>query len=475
MKINIYITLAFTAAVLLAGCGKDFLTEEPKLTQSDALTLSTFEGLDKSMAGSYAPLASIDWYGGDFILSNEIRTMNGKRWFDIKKYNSGRYDNDYKLVFTSESTSGVWGLAYYITNSVNSVFEHLDKVSGDEKAKNNIKAEGLFLRALSLFDAVRTYAQPYGFTADASHLGVPIVLNVDPLAKPARSTVKEVYDRIIADLTEAEKIIDPKYVRAGLKDDAASVRLEAIQALLSRVYLYSNQWQKAADYATKVIDSGKFKMWEADKVAKIYQEDVPKGGEVIFEVYMNTSQTYGTGNLGVWGLTWYDGYGDCGASNDLKALYEGDDVRSKLVVSDKDGIALFTKKYAGKGMASIDANNVIVLRLSEMYLNRAEASLHGATTPSSAANDIKAVASKRNATPSSASLEGVYTERNKELAWEGHLWFDLARTGRSMTRVDVTEPNIPTLLKAKDFRWAMPIPKGEFGVNENLVQNEGYK
>ena len=69
-----YIIIAFAAALAFVSCGKNFLEEVPKLSQSDVLTLSTFEGLDMATSGAYAPLASNNWYGADFILSNEMQT-----------------------------------------------------------------------------------------------------------------------------------------------------------------------------------------------------------------------------------------------------------------------------------------------------------------------------------------------------------------------------------------------------------------
>ena len=476
-------TIALAAVALLSSCSKDFLTKEPALAQSDVLTLSTFEGIDKAVAGAYAPLASTSWYCGDFILSNEMRTMNGKRWVQFTRYNSGRYLEDYSVNFTATNTSGVWSYGYYVILSANSAIAALDNVEAPEQDKNNVKAEALFLRALSHFDLVRTFAQPYNYTADASHLGVPVVLTVDSEAKPERSTVKVVYQQIIDDLLEAEKIIDPAYSRKGVTDATASANINSIRALLSRVYLYSEQWQKAADYATLVINSGKYKMWTPDQVASIkdgefssvFNQDVPAEGEVIFEVYENLSQSYGGGNENVCGMTSFNGYGDCGASKDLLNLYEPKDVRGLLVMPDYDGNALFTMKYFGKGLSSIDANNTIVLRLSEMYLNRAEALINGASIPGATAlGDLETVAKNRNASVQPATKSGVYTERAKELAWEGHLWFDLARTGRAMTRKDVSGTQVPTRIEPKDYRWAMPIPDREFTVNKNLVQNDGY-
>jgi len=479
MKRYIYAIMA--AVLVLSGCGKDFLERAPKLSQSDVLTLSTFAGADLATAGAYGPLASTSWYGANFILANEMATANGKRWGVIfEDYESGRYKDEYSVLYTPNNTSPLWSAAYYVISAANNVLNACESKAevyakeASEQDINNIKAECLFLRAFAHFDLVRTYAMPYNFTQGAAHLGVPYVYVSDSEAKPARETVAKVYENIIADLLEAESLIDPSYVRAGVKDKKAAVTLEAIQAMLARVYLYSEQWQNAADYATKVIASNKFSMWKAADVAgaKVYATDVPTGGEVIFEIYCNTSQSYGTGNENVWGMTSYNAYGDCGVATDLYNLYEDGDARKSCISPDPDGNALFTLKYFGKGLGSLDASNIIVLRLSEMYLIRAEAGVHGATGTTPVA-DLNAIASNRGATAQPATQEGVFTERWKELAWEGHLWFDLARTGRAMTRTDIAG-TVPTSIAAGDYRWARPIPRREFTVNPNLEQNDGY-
>jgi len=479
-----YIIVAALAALTLSSCSKDFLEEAPKQAQSDVLTLSTFEGLDAATAGAYAPLASANWYGANFILSNEMQTMNGKRWTNLSKYISGRYTDEYAVHYTQTNTKPLWGTAYYVILSANSVLAHIDDegIEATDEQKNNIKAECLFLRALAHFDLVRTYAMPYNntLTTEAAKLGVPVVLTVDSEAKPPRASLTDTYDQIVKDLLEAESIIDPGYLRSGGNDSAAKVSIYAIQALLSRVYLYMEKWQEAADYATKVIDSGKYTMWTAAQVTDgdkcVWREDTRSGGEVIFEVWTNQTQTYGTGNENVWAMSTYLGYGDCGASSDLLNLYEDGDARKTLVQPDPDGNGLFTMKYFGKGVGAIDANNIIILRLSEMYLNRAEALLHPGVNiaGASAVTDLATIANNRGATPLAATLANVYLEEAKEFAWEAHLWFDLARTGRPMTRTDVSGTSIPTNIPAGDYRWAMPIANREFTVNPKLVQNDGY-
>lgn len=470
--------------LVATGC-EDFLTEEPIFSQSDKLTLSTYKGLNQVTAGAYGPLASSSWYGVDFILLNEMKTSNGKKYIDTE-FDTGRLNEFYNLIYTPTSTSGVWSAAYYVISACNNVLANLEGKDVDgvtAQDLNNLKAECLFLRALSHFDLVRTFAQPYCFTADASHLGVPVILVPQAATdKPSRETVAKVYEQVLADLLEAEKIIDPAYKRAGIKDNAAVVSLQAVQALLSRVYLYMENWEQAAAYATKVIDSKKYTMWTVKDLTEsaAYKEDVRTGGEVIFEVYTGPGESYGTGgNEGICSMTSNNKYGDGGAALDLVNLYEEGDVRGTLFLNKKDGKTgqevYWTTKYAGKGLASPDYSNIIVLRLSEMYLNRAEATVKGNLSGYDAVADLKMISDNRGSTLATATPEGIFTERQKELAWEAHLWFDLGRNKKDMTRNDFVGDASAKTVAWGTTKWAMPIPAREILVNpDNLIQNDGY-
>ena len=476
-----YIAITFVALATFCGC-QGFLVEDPILSQSNELTLSSYEGLDQATAGAYSPLASYSWYGGDFVLRYELNTMNGKKYIG-SSFDSGRCNGLYNMIYNSNETSSLWGYAYYVISAVNNIMDNLEgKETPDVTTQdlNNLKAECLFLRALSHYDLVRTYAQPYCFTADASHPGVPVVLKTDSQGTPARNTVAEVYEQVIADLTEAETIIDPDYVRGNVADSRAVASLPAIQALLSRVYLYAQEWQKAADYATKVIDCGQFKMWTVADLeeAACYAQDVPTGGEVIFEIYGSKSNSYDPYREGLSPMCGPNGYGDAGASMDLINLYGDDDVRGTLF-QEKDGV-YWTAKYIGKGQATPDLTNTIVLRLSEMYLNRAEALANGANVAGcSVVTDLQAVYLNRVYDPATAAeignkVDDVWAERQKELAWEAHYWFDLGRTKRNMSRTDFVGADAAKSLQWGDNKWAMPIPLRELQVNPNLVQNPGY-
>ena len=475
MKKILKYSLAATI-LLLTGC-QGFLTEEPIMQQSSELSLSEYDGIKNATFGAYALLASVNWYGASFVLDAEMRSGNGYR--DVNK-NSGRYTVPYDLNYTTTSTPALWGTAYFVISSVNNVLDNLAGKAGSngitQQDVDNLQGELLFLRALAHFDLVRTYAKQY--TIDKTAPGVPYVFKTDAAAKPSRDNVETVYNNIVKDLTDAEKLIAADYTREGVADPKSVVSKVAIQALLSRVYLYMGKWQDAADYATTVINTPGLSLWTADKFASSFKADAHTDGEVIFEVYGLKSNTYD----GYWdAITWMtnpDGYSDCAASNDLIDLYEDGDVRGDMFINNEDKApnTFWTTKYSGKDKGTPDVTNVVVLRLSEMYLNRAEAIVRGATVAGvTAVADINAVRTNRGATViASAGMNDVMKERRLEFAWEGHYWYDLARTGGTVTRVHYSGAEVNRNIPADSKYWVLPINKRELDVNPNLVPNEGY-
>lgn len=480
-KILIYTGLV-AALLSLAGC-QDFLKKEPKLQQSTEITLSTYSGLNDATHGAYYYIASSSWYGNSWVIDAEMRSGNGMK-SNFK--NSNRCAQPYNWNYTEDGTSGMWSYCYATVAMANNVIDNLEgKAVGDvtEQDLNNLKAECLFIRAFSHFCNVLTYGQPYTYCKanDEKSLGVPYVYHTDPNGKPARETVVSNYENIVKDLLEAESIIDPEYVatsvRPSLVDPASAVNISTIQALLSRVYLYMGEWQKAADYATKVIDSKKYKMWTAEEYPEVWGQELGTG-EVIFEVYgKRTNSAYASWEDLSY-LTSPAGSGDPQAAKPLIDLYAEGDVRLDTYRTDENeesGI-LWTAKYPGKGdNAAPDCNNVVIFRLSEMYLNRAEAIMRGATVEGvTAVADLNVITSNRGAAAyTSVGPNDIQIERRKELAWEGHYVYDLARWGMGVSRAEADYPlltqnhNVPF----PSTKWALPLPKSELDVNPNLVQN----
>ena len=472
--------MAILSAGLFTSCS-DFLTEEPKQEQSNELTFATFDGVNKAAAAMYGMFQSDAWYDGEFTLMSELRCGNAKNPTSVP--GSGRYRSDTQWIYSDHSTSPLWSYAYYTIARANNVINNLDDKVGKDATQqqvNNVKAEALFIRALCYFDLVITYCQPYNYNAtEDDKMGVPLVL-VTENGKPARDSKENVYNQIVADLLQAESIMADDYVRSGVTDKAATPTKPAIQALLSRVYLYMNKWQEAADYATKVINNKKYELAPADAYAAMFSAaTAPEGGEIIFEVYGSDKNEYwdnsGWAHLPYMTTTDDEGsHGDVCATKDLYDLYSEGDVRKSMFK--QHGNDYFPTKYSGKPKDSDPKyTNVPILRLSEMYLNRAEAIINGASIQGvTAESDLRKIATVRGASQTAAATkQGVFDERRRELAFEGHITADYARCNKSMTRKDFDDS------KNKDvafpsYMWALPIPNRERTANPNVAQNPGY-
>lgn len=472
--------MAILSAGLFTSCS-DFLTEEPKQEQSNELTFATFDGVNKAAAAMYGMFQSDAWYDGEFTLMSELRCGNAKNPTSVP--GSGRYRTDTQWIYSDHSTSPLWSYAYYTIARANNVINNLDDKVGKDATQqqvNNVKAEALFIRALCYFDLVITYCQPYNYNAtEDDKMGVPLVL-VTENGKPARDSKENVYNQIVADLLQAESIMADDYVRSGVTDKAATPTKPAIQALLSRVYLYMNKWQEAANYATKVISNKKYELAPADAYAAMFSAaTAPEGGEIIFEVYGSDKNEYwdnsGWAHLPYMTTTDDQGsHGDVCATKDLYDLYSEGDVRKSMFK--QHGNDYFPTKYSGKPKDSDPKyTNVPILRLSKMYLNRAEAIINGASIQGvTAESDLRKIATVRGASQTAAATkQGVFDERRRELAFEGHITADYARCNKSMTRKDFDDS------KNKDvafpsYMWALPIPHRELTANPNVAPNPGY-
>ena len=466
------------------------LTKEPPMDQSDELALSTFEGIDGATAGNYR--AVISWYGASFPLTFDVMCGNGM----VGPVNTGRMRQEPAWNYTSTSTMGLWSSAYSAILGCNKALTAIDegKFSRDgvsDEQINNIKAENLFLRALAYFDLVRVYAQPYGYIkangiTGVEAMGVPIVLKDDLSARPSRNTVAEVYENlIIPDLVEAERLMSDSYVRAGVKDVVATVTKPVIQALMARVYLHHEDWQLAADYATKVIKNGRFRLLSGDRFVSMWDGSVDvapqSGSEIIFEVYV--SQSDGSrSDLGDY-LTAPEvaggaGYGDVRVSNDLIDLYDATDVRltGLTKTNSKYPGYRWSTKFPGKN-GLLAYNNVPVLRISEMYLIRSEAIYRGATVSGvTAIDDLNRVATNRNAEAyASVTLDNLFEESRKEFLFEGHIFFDMKRLQKSLVRTDYDLDPLTKNIDFPSYRWALPIPENDILYNDNMDQNPGYQ
>lgn len=465
-KIIKYLPVLFMIFALLVSSCEDELEQLPPEQLSNELSLSTYGNLELATNGIYTQLYSSDWYGRDFTVIADLKGGNGKS----SPLFSGRFQTEYNWANSEGTSSNFFDNAYILiarANNVINAIAEFEEPGVTEAQINQLEGEALFLRALAYFDLVRMYAQPYSY--DASSLGVPVV-TVTEIGEPARNTVGDVYDQIVSDLTIAEgKIGTPD---RGQTDPVGLASKPAVQALLAKVHLYMENWQGAADYATELIKNSSFSLYTAAEYPTVWGTDA--ASEVIFEVFGSSVQS-GWGGFDEIGYIYYtEGYGDVCASDDLTDLYDANDVRGEVFATHPDYPGFqWPAKYPGK--EQIRVNNIVVLRLAEMYLIRSEAILNGASIAgATAVGDYNAIRTNRGLSAAvTVTLADIYDERRRELCFEGNQLWDLSRTGRGLVRTDYSGAGDANI-SFPDYRWAMPIPATEMDRNPNMEQNPEY-
>jgi hypothetical protein len=458
---------------LVTSCKKGFLEQtNPQTVGFEHVT--DLKSLNAATIGVYSKFKQANYYNGAFTIIPEL--IGDNAFISIR--NGGRYTNHDNFTVTNGDgyVTGAWGLMWEVIVNANQAIHRGSQIEfrgSDVATANQLLGELYSCRALAYFDLVRFFAQPYNFTPDAGHLGVPLV--TDPperIISPSRSSVAEVYDQIISDLQTAEGLLLPAR-KDGFFD------LHAARALLAKVYLYKEDWQNAITYATKVIDESPYTLLtNANYVASWEQKF---SSESLFEVANTPTSNSGVNSIGY--LTEQGAYGELLATQDLYDTYSATDVRRQLIQPGSrpngESNAYFIKKYP-RGAATRD-DNIKVLRLSEVYLIRAEAyaelSKLNPSYTTQAVEDLHTI--MKRADPSAADImitgqdlvDRVILERRKELAFEGNRLFDINRKKMDLIHIETDRTRVFTY---PNNRFIMPIPYSERNANKNIEPNPGW-
>lgn len=181
------------------------------------------------------------------------------------------YTYNYNNITTSGRVNDIWSSGYKAIVGCNKVIELTTE--GESLDSDQLIGENYYLRGYVYFQLVNVFGRPY--VQGTSNLGVPLKLTSDIDDIPDRNTVGEVYDQIVTDLLKAEALMSQDKINAYATKEAA-------QALLSRVYLYMGQNDKAIEYADKVINSGKFSLVSTGEFSKYFQKVPEENPETIF-------------------------------------------------------------------------------------------------------------------------------------------------------------------------------------------------
>ncbi|QRR01282.1 RagB/SusD family nutrient uptake outer membrane protein [Dyadobacter sandarakinus] len=465
---------------LSAGCS-DFLDLSPK----DAANVGNFyrnaADMQAALTAAYGMLAAPGEYGYAYYNVSEVRSDNTMNWEGGGNLPDAELDQ-FKMSSTNEIIRLMWVDTYRGILACNAVLDHIGNAQMDDALRQRFIGEAKFLRALMYFNMVRTFGD------------VPLVLSetksVDEGYGQARMPQAEVYAQIIADLADAAVKLPASYTGA----DVGRATRGAAQSLLGKVYLTTHDYTKASATLKEVINQGTYKL--LDDYAALWPAANANNEESIFEVQFKKGGT-GTGS------SFYNNFAprNSGSSviqvgfasgrniptTDLINAYEPADTRKAASLAEgyTDNITgkfvadPYTLKYRDTPFAEADAdNNWVVIRYADVLLMYAEAAnevSNGPTAEAYAAINAVRKRAKLAVLPAglskSAFALAVEHERQVELAFEGHRWFDLVRTGRE---VAVMNAHFKAPVVA-DFNAVFPIPQTQIDVNPaGIRQNPGY-
>lgn len=337
---------------------------------------------------------------------------------------------------------------------VNAVLDGIDEASGETEARDQVKAEALALRGYYYFMLVNLFGEPYNFNKEAAGVPLKLTVGINENGIP-RNTVEEVYTQIVKDLTASSDVFEKYPKRRG----NYRINLSAVNILLSRVYLYMEQWDsvivrsnKAIQYAEGLTDYTK--NTSARMIMPSYDHS-----EVEWVYGMITLQSFGP-------------------SADLLSKYDPADCRPGFWFNIYDySFPLLKKDYDW----SQSATPVNTMRISEAYLNRAEAYAQQKNIAGALA-DLNELRRNRitgysdvNTSDPSLLLEEVRLERRLELCFDEHRWFDLRRYGMPSIshryQYKKSDPLTIYTLKEKDPMYTLPFPNSALKNNTRLEQN----
>ncbi|QBQ40609.1 RagB/SusD family nutrient uptake outer membrane protein [Sphingobacterium psychroaquaticum] len=503
MKLSSLYTLLTSVAFVLiqVSCQKyyeptEFIDEESALKNEADVGTATI--------GTYAVLKNAAYVrSGHFLMEYPGDAVSQGQSSGDDLTRAYRYNH----INTSDHCTNFWSQAYKVIAAANKIIEFVP----DNAAQGllQLKGENLYLRAMMHFNLVRIFGRPYPQNG-GSNPGIPILkegLTDEEATSLLRSSVKDVYSFIIADLLKAADLMTTEKSNAFASKEVA-------YALLARVYLYQEDNDNAIKYANLVINSNRYSLLQGSEYTGYFRTLPESNRETIFCIrhtkvedrnMSSIGSMYFSGDLsgnpmgqGVSG--WAEIYASKKYYDFIKQNPQ--DLRSNFLTPYLvDGTLQYNQKltpvtpmyYVNKYSlqeGQINLSSPVYLRLGEIYLIRAEAEAKKGNTADALAdvNTLRARAGlvgEALYTPSKlqelnkSALDIVLEERFLELAFEGHRAYDLYRNNRAMERDypgthslnNTPTTNLHQKVNPTDNRVVFYIPQAEINRNPKLTQN----
>ncbi|MBN9382193.1 MAG: RagB/SusD family nutrient uptake outer membrane protein [Chitinophagaceae bacterium] len=447
-------------AVLTTGCSK--LNQVSTTSVAAAAMFKDTTSLKEALTGLYSTLEVQPYYGAYYPMLSDLNSDNGI---------AGGYNNTslnefgaYNVTSSNIFVQNTYVALYYTIATANAILAG-DKGIPDTAAQTqqtiaSANGQALAIRALAHFDLLRAFGYHWDTT---SIYGIPVVTTPQTASDVVpRSTVAQTYTAIISDLRQAGSLLsgnasrNPNYINPAI-----------INALLARVYLYKKDYVNAAAYATLVINDGAYSLLDQNNFPSIYTSRNSK--ESIFELPFNQQNqsgynisTYARPNAASTEVLFI-------ASQQLQTFFQNRPADQRINLLDYNSSNFQpngrTLKYSSD--ISQKDNSAYVIRIPEMYLIRAEA-----LGRSNGLADLNTVLTNRGMTALTSSdvpddatyAQAIADENRAEFNFEGHRFFDLARTGQIAGVLGVPATNAV---------W--PIPLVQLTATHGaVVQNPGY-
>ena len=477
MKINYRFLLPLL--LMLGGCKSSFLDLAPI---SQVNTVSYFQNQSDLLTALNAAYGALQFNGqyGQYYVVAEIPSDDTRPVLSGSVTDQDEFDKFYVRT-TNPYTLARWSDGYRGIYRCNTVIERVAGLTIDETLKKRIVGEAKFLRALMYFNLVRVFGD------------VPLVLT--EITNPAqgyaygRSPVADVYAQIAKDLTDAETALPVTYTGA----DVGRATAGAAKSLLGKVYLTQKKYAEAAAKLKEVIDANTYSL--VPVYANLFKPANKNSKESVFEVQ------YKKGSLGE-GSNWANAYAPESSGNavvlfggggnnqptaELYNSYETGDPRRDVSLANSyvnaAGVKIdyyFIRKYADPPAVGNDSeDNWYVLRYADVLLMYAEA-LNETGKSAEALPYLNLIRKRAGLADRTGSAQAdvrlaIEQERRVELAFEGHRWFDLVRTGRALAvlQAKAAAIGIKTNLTANNL--VFPIPQSQIDINPGkITQNPGY-
>ena len=444
MKKISYILILFVLATL--SCTK-MLDVQPTASVSADEAIKDKTGVDKAITGAYYSLHDVGNYGRNEVIIEDLAADN-LAWTgttrDYQQIGENLISADNAII------DGIWASNYDCINRVNNVLARIADIDMTVTERNTYTGDALFLRALSHFKLLCYFG------------GIPIktkpTLDLSTINQE-RNFAPEVYSQIIADLSQAEKIL-PATRPLGWASSFSA------KALLARVYL--TQFQFTGDMAIavlaktkadEVINNGGFTL--APAYADLFNGNTT---ESVFEVVFD-AQNYNRLAQYFFPVSLTGRYEVSPPASFVQSFQATDTIRF-------DASITFDEKNLPYGIKYKDytsgTDRVYVLRLAEMYMIRAEAQAYSNGNIEEIRSDINLLRTRSGLPVTTATTYeelklAIENERRHEFAFESQRWSDLVRTNRAAT-----------VLGIDDKFTLFPIPLSELQTNNLMTQNPGY-